>query len=594
MSSQILVLALLATMTLLFVQGRYRYDMIALAGLLVLAVAGVLKPDQVFSGLGHPVVLTVGAVLILSQGLENCGAVDAVANRVTALGWRPSYQIGLLIVLVTVLSAFVNNVGALSLILPVGLRLGQRSNIPPSSFLMSLSFGSILGGLFCLISTPVNILISGIRASALGEGYGFFDFTPTGAAIIFVGLAYMLAAKSVLLPRRADAQDEGGVLDFGSYTSELVVGEGSPIAGRSLQEIQVFREHNAVVVSVVRNGLTNRNPDRSTVVRALDRLILECDPTNLADLASATGTSLVSPDERDGELDPRQWHVMEAVVPPGSELVGKTAREVNLRYKYNLNLVGVARKGARIRTRMSQTAFRPGDILLVQGSEPAFRRSAEELGTLPLAAREVLPAPPRRPLLLGLTIFVLTVLAAATNLLPVEQAFVLGALLMIATDVIPAQQAYTAVELPLLILLACMLPLGKALETSGAAASLAHVLLVVSGRLPEHGILAVFLILTATLANLMNNKAATAVMGPIALGLARELGWSPDVLLMGVAVGAEMVFLSPVGHQCNLLVMGAGSYSFRDFLRFGGPLVLLSLAVAVVILPIVWPFYPLP
>lgn len=592
MSPTVIVLLLLCVMTALFVQGRFRYDLIALAGLLVLAVTGVLKPTEVFSGLSHPVILTVGAVLLLSQGLKNCGVVDAVADRVGRLGLSPSHQLSLLVILVTVLSAFINNIGALSLLLPVALRLTERGGIAPSRVLMSLAFGSILGGMFCLISTPVNLLVSGIRSSALGEGYGFFDFTPVGFPIIVVGLFYMLTARSRLLPERESATEKGGVLDFGSYTSELVVSEGSPAAGRTLAEIEAFRDHGAVVTTVIRSKVADRRPDRDTLILSGDRLLVECEPSALSHLVETTGTQLVSPEEPLEESDPRGLRAMEAVIPPGSELVGRTARDVDLRYEYGLNLVGVARKGARIRTRLSRTSFRPGDILLLQGTEPAFRRCMEELGTLPLAPRDFLALPSRRPVLLGLGIFALAVLAAATNLLPVEQAFVLGAFLMIATDVLPAQQAYAAIDLPLLLLLACMLPLGKALESSGAAADLAHWLVALGGQLPDHGILAVFVALTALLANLMNNKAATALMGPIAIQLAHELKWGPDVLLMGVAVGAEMVFLSPVGHQCNLLVMGPGSYTFKDFLRFGGPLVLLCLLVSVVALPMVWPFRP--
>lgn len=586
MSAQlILVLSLLAVMTALFVQGRFRYDMIALAGLLVLACARVIGPADVFSGLANPAVLTVAAVLLLSQGLQNCGVADALADRVAGRGWHPRLQIAFLLVMVTGLSAFVNNIGALSLLLPVALRLGQRGGLPPSSYLMALSFASILGGLFCLISTPVNLLISGIRANALGEGFKFFDFTPVGFAVILAGLVYLLFARG-LLPAHTDTR--GGALDFGSYTSELVVLEDSPIVGLTVAEVEAFRNLQVAVASVVREGLPNPYPDPGTTIRAGDRLIVECDPTALPEVTSITGTELVAlQSSPDGA---RHWQVMEAVIPPGSELVGRTARDVNLRYEYSLNLVGVARKGARIRTRVSQTRFRPGDILLLQGTQPSFRRSMEELGTLPLAPRDVLPAPPRRPLWLGLGIFVLAIVTAAAGLLPVEQAFVLGAFLMIATDVLPAQQAYSALDLPLLLLLACMLPLGKALESSGAAASLAHWLVTLGGQLPERGILAVFLISTMTLANLMNNKAATAIMGPIAIQMAAELDWSPNILLMSVAVGAEMVFLSPVGHQCNLLVMGPGSYRFKDFLRFGGPLAALGLAVAVTVLPMVWPY----
>ena len=589
--SQIGLLLLIAVMTALFVQGRFRYDVIALGGLLIVAISGLLPAKEVFSGLSHPVILTVAAVLVLSRGLQKSGAVDLIAEWISRQGWHPNFQIGLLVVLVTVLSAFVNNIGALSLILPVGLRLAHRAKLPTSQFLMSLAFGAILGGLFCIISTPVNLLVSGVRATALGKGFEFFDFTPVGATVMVVGLAYMLVAHRWLLPVRLEAAERGGVLDLAGYTSELKVPEESPLVGQSLVEIQDLEKFQVVVVSIHRTQDIDRHPGGHSVVEAGDRLIVECDPTHLDPFLSATGLELVAPDDQT-ELagSEEEWGVYEAVIPPGSDLVEKNAQNVNLRYEYGLNLVGIARRGARIRTRLSRTRLRAGDILLVQASNSAFLRAAQELGLLRLAKRKILRKAPRRPLWLAVTLFVGAILVAAFGLLPVEQAFMLGAFLMVATGVLTAQESYNAIDWPMLVLLACMLPLGHALETTGAAHTIAEAMVSVGSFLPPRGMLAVFIATTTILANLMNNKAATGLMAPISLSLAQELGWNPDILLMAVAVGAEFVFISPIGHQCNLLILGPGSYKFGDFVRFGGPLALVCLITAVIVLPIVWPF----
>lgn len=578
-------------MTALFVQGRIRYDIIALSGLLSLAITGFLPANEVFYGLGHPAVLTVAGVLVLSRGLQNCGAVNAIANKLNGLGWSPTIQIALLVVLVTFLSAFINNTGALALLLPVGFRLAQRYELATSSFLMSLSFGSILGGLFCLISTPVNLLVSGFRASVVGEGYGFFDFTPVGSTLIGVGLVYLLIASRWLLPQKPNVDESGGMLNLAEYTSELVVSEESALVGKQLSELEVLQEYDVVVVSVVSPHGQVRRPRGSTVLAVHDELVIQCLPENLDPFLQATRAHLASkPGTIFDEKGATESELIEAVVAPGSRLIGRTARMVNLRYRFGLNLMGIAREGARVRTRLANTSFRVGDVLLLEGTEPAYRQAADELGLLQLASRVLISQPGRRPVVFGILVFLSAVLAAATNLIPVEQAFIVGALVMVVAGAVTPKEAYESMELPVLVLLASMIQIGHALETSGVSASLAGWLLSISSGLPDHGILALFMLITVICANLMNNKAATAIMAPIAISLGKALGWSPDTLLMSVAVAAEFVFLSPIGHQCNLLILGAGSYSFRDFLKFGTPLVILGLITAVITIPCFWPF----
>lgn len=592
-NSQIFILLVLATMTACFVHGRLRYDVIGLAGLLSLAMTGLIPAKEVFVGLGHPAVLTVAGVLVLSKGLQNCGAVNLIAQKLGSLGWRPSFQVALLVVLVTALSAFINNVGALALLLPVGFRLAQKNQMATSSFLMSLSFGSILGGLFCLISTPVNLLVSDFRAHATGKGFAFFDFTPVGSVLIVVGLAYMLLASRWLLPQRPNVDDSGGMLNLTEYTSELKIGESSHLVGKSLAELPALEDYGILVVSIVSPGEKPRRPSSRSALRQDDHLVIQCLPEDLGPFLETTQTTLASkPGDTQTDKPAGDDDIIEAVVSPGSRLIDRTAKTSELRSKHGLNLMGVARQGARVRTRLANTPFRTGDVLLLQANNSVFNQSAEELGLLRLASRVLLPAAPRRSVVFGVTIFVLSIVTAALGILPVEQAFILGALVMVVSGTLTAQEAYDSMEISVLVLLACMIPIGHALETSGASTSLAQWLISHSRSLSDQAILGLFMAVTVLCANLMNNKAATAIMAPIAISLAQELKWSPDPLLMGVAVGAEFVFLSPIGHQCNLLILGAGSYNFSDFLKFGTPLVILGLAISVFAIPYFWPLHP--
>lgn len=582
-----LVFAVLAGMLALFFQGRWRYDLVALGGLLVLTLAGAVPPAEAFSGLGHPAVLTVAAVLVMSAGLVQSGAADAMASAAGRLIRGPGALTPVLGTGVTLLSAVINNVGALSLMIPVGRKLGKVHGVPPSRYLMVLSFGSILGGLLLLISTPINLIVSGFRRDALGEGYGLFDFTPVGAVLALLGLVYLVVLGPRRLPEREGEQDEGDLFQLDRYTSEVVVDEKSTVVGRRLGDIKAFVDHNVILAAILREKTAQVPPGPDALLEPGDRLVVEAAPRNLARFVERTRTQLFGPKAtRALQAGAGGAELLEAVVQPEAAMVGRTVRDLEIRRRYGVNVLAVARQGARIETRLVDTPFRAGDVLLVHGPVQSAARLFGEQDCLPLAPRALTLGRPGSPGV-ALAIFLGSVLLTSAAGVEVQVSFALGALLMVLTGQLSLRRAYDSLELPVLVLLACLLPVGHALESSGGAALVARALQ--GSTLPAPGALGLVILVTAALANCMNNKAAAALMAPVALELARTLQANPDSFLMGVAVGAELVFLSPIGHQSNLLVMGPAGYRFADFLRLGAPLLVLLVGAAVLVVPWFWP-----
>lgn len=583
------VFAVLAGMMALFFTGRWRYDLVALGGLLVLTLAGAVPADQAFSGLGHPAVLTVAAVLVLSAGLVRSGAVAAMAVLAGRLIRTKALLAPVLGTGVTLLSGVINNVGALSLVMPVGLEVGRKHGVPPSRYMMVLSFGSILGGMLLLISTPINLIVSGFRHDALGQGYGLFDFAPVGSVLAGLGLLYLITWGSRLAPEREGHSGPADLFQLERYTSEVLVTETSSLAGRRLGEVAEFQDGEVIVARVLHGRDAQIPPGPDEWLRAGDRLMVEASPETLARFVRKTGSELL------GRRATRALRealagvsLLEAVVPPGASLVGRTVRDLEIRTRYGLNVLAVARQGERIVTRLVDTTFRAGDILLLQGPDARVGRFLREHDCLPLMTREIRLGR-TGSVRVALAIFVGSVLLTAALGVAVQISFALGAFLMIVTGQLNLRQAYEALELPVLVLLACMLPVGHALETSGGARLVAAGLQWAGSALPTAGLLGLMVFATALLANSMNNKAAAALMAPVALQLAGTLQSNPDAFLMGVAVGAELVFLSPLGHQSNLLVMGPAGYGFGDFFRMGAPLLILLTLAAGVVVPLFWP-----
>jgi di/tricarboxylate transporter len=589
---QAVVFAILAATLVLFVWGRWRYDLVAVAALLLVFIAGLVPAEQVFLGFGHPAVVTVAAVLVLSRGLLNAGVVDSLSRSLAQVGPRPMLQVATLTSIVVLCSGFMNNVGALALLMPVAVWMSRQSGRSPSLLLMPLAFGSLIGGLITLIGTPPNIIIALFRAETGAPAFGMFDFTPVGLGVAVAGLVFISLVGWRLTPRREAQSAPDELFEIEDYISEVIVPEGAKTVGRTIFHLTSAMEKKteATVVGLVRGERHIAAPGWYEVIQAGDILMVEATPEDLKALIDGMGLALA---ECKGDckeiLGSEEIRLMEAVIAADSPLPGTTAASLHLRRNFGVNLLAIARRGRRLERRLGETEFFIGDILLLQGSEEALQTTLRTFKCLPLAERGLRVGQPRQ-VFLALGIFGGAMALSALNLLPVQVAFIAAAVIMVVTGLVPLGDIYESIDWPIIVLLGAMFPLGHALESTGGAKLIAAQLLLLSGHFPPMAILAVLMVGTMMLSNVVNNAAAAVLMAPIAITLANGMAVSVDPLLMAVAVGSSCAFLTPVGHQSNALVMAPGGYRFGDYWRLGLPL---SILVTVVAVPLILYFWPM-
>lgn len=584
------VMVLLLLMLFLFAHGRLRYDIVSLVGLVLATLWGLVPADEAFSGFGHPAVITVAAVLVISRSLLNSGIVDGIARLVSRVGDKLMLQIFVLTTLVALCSAFINNVGALALFMPVALRIARTTGTSPSLLLMPLAFGSLLGGLTTLIGTPPNIIIATFRAEQGMEQFRMFDFAPVGGLVALAGLGFLIIGGWRLIPLRRTEASAEGFFDVASYIAEVEVPESSPVASSRIRDLEKPEDLGVTVTSLIRGKESFPNPHPNQAVRAGDRLVVRADAEDLQEMVSRTGLVLTGGEGGIPDLvdEGGEFEVMEAVIIPSSPLNGRRVSEVRLRNRYGISLLGISRQGARLRARLQRIRLKEGDVLLLQGPRESLSESMSEIKCLPLAERGLRVSQPRR-LFLIMAIFLGSLAVAATGLLPVQIALVAGALAMIMTNFVSAREAYESIDWSVIVLLGCMIPISGALESTGAAGAVAEWIMILSDHVQPWVTLTVVLVATMFLSDLVNNAAATLLMAPIAVSVASGIGVSYDPFLMAVAIGASCAFLTPVGHQSNTLVMGPGGYRFSDYWRVGLPLELVIVAVAVPAILWIWP-----
>lgn len=572
------------------VWGRIRYDLVALLALLAGVVTGVIPAEAAFSGFGHPAVITVAAVLVLSQGFQRSGLVDGIAKIALKTGGQPSTQVLVLACAVALLSAFMNNVGALALLLPVALRMARAHDQPPSALLMPLAFASLLGGLTTLIGTPPNIIVSNYRATQIGTSYGIFAFLPVGGLVALAGIAFLVLIGWRLTPRRRGKASPDELFETAQYASELEVGEDSKANGWTLEELKEACDGTLPVVAIVRGKKRLPSPSFHGAMRPGDVLLVEAEPEELKLIEEKSGFKLAGSRRFAEKLaEAEDLQLIEAVVRPESRLVHRTVAQLRLLDRHALHLVAVARDGSRLRRRLKDIRLRAGDVLLLQGDEREMSESLPELGCLPLASRNLALGRPRK-LILSVVIFALAIGSVMLGWLPAAVALTLAAVVTVLTGILTLREAYGAMDWPVVVLLAAMMPVGQALETSGGAQYAADALLSIGRAWPPSASLLLLATLTLLLSNVINNAAAALLMAPIATRLADGLGLSPDPFLMAVAVSASCAFLTPIGHQSNTLVLGPGGYRFGDYWKVGLPLTGVVLATAIPALLVVWPF----
>ena len=624
-SSQIIILVILVATVLMFLWGRWRHDMVASGALLACIVTGLVPADTAFDGLSHPAVITVACVLVLSKGLQTSGAVDVLTRLLLPSQAGPTLSIAALTGLGAVLSAFMNNVGALALLMPVAIQVARRQQLPPGKVLMPLAFGTILGGMTTLIGTPPNLIVSGFRQASGAGGFGMFDYTPVGLAVAALGVGFVALIGWRIVPGRKQSGVEG--FDSGAYITEARVPAGCKAEGMTLREIeQALVEADAQVLGLVRNEVRVAPPSPRRRARAGDILMLEAEAEALSHALSSLGLKLeeakatreekekekekektkdsgnneaeivpaaAKPNEEDnaeasGSDASDEVVLMELVILPSSGLLGRTATGIQLRTRYGVNLLAVSRQGQRSVKRLRALAFRAGDLLMMQGGPEAIAEFASSTGCVPLAERD-LRIPDKRKALMASGIMAVSVTTAALGLLPAAVAFAAGVLASMVLRTVPPRSVYTAIDWPVVVLLGALIPVANAMESTGTAQLIGSWLL--NGVAQGHEVVALGLILvvTMTLSDVMNNAATAAVMCPIAIGTATQLGVSMDPFLMAVAIGGSCAFLTPIGHQNNTLILGPGGFRFGDYWRLGLPLELLVVVVSIPMLLWVWP-----
>ena len=589
MTNQILVFASLGIALLLFGWGKIRHDFVALITLFLLIIAGITDPTEAFSGFGHPAVITVAAVLIIGKALEYSGLIDLLGKWVMKIGSSLLLQIFLLSLLVAVASAFMNNVGALAIMMPIAIHLARKGGNPPSYILMPIAFASLLGGMTTLIGTPPNIIIASFRAENYGEPFGMFSFTPVGLVIMIAGIAFITLIGWRLLPRRAAKKSEKELFDLDDYISEVEVPNDSDLAGKAISELYAKTNADIQLLGLVRDKKRIHAPSDEALILGKDILILESDANELESFLKDTKLKIVGDKKfrKDAEGSDKIAFA-EAVVMADSTLIGRTAADLHMRSRYGINLLAVARREKNIRKRIDHVIFRSGDVLLLQGREHLLNNTITSIGCLPLAQRGLrVGYKTRIPLALG--IFFTSIGLIIAGLLPVQVAFTLAALALVLSGVVPVKDVYRSGDWPVIVLLGAMLPVGAALEATGGAALIASLILDLGGSIPNWAILTLILVITMFLSDIINNAATVVLMAPIAIGVADGIGVSIDPFLMAVAVGGSCAFLTPIGHQSNTQVMGPGGYKFTDYWRMGLPLEVIIVALGIPAIIYFWP-----
>ncbi len=586
---QAILFSLLIAVFGLLIWGRWRYDLIAFAALVVALLTGVVPTDQAFSGFGHPATVIVALVLIVSRGLSNAGVIELVSRWVIDSGRSLTTHIGLMAGVSAALSAVMNNVAALALLMPIDLQAAAKAKRSAALTLMPLSFATILGGMVTLIGTPPNIIVASFRGEALGSPFGMFDFAPVGAVTAVAGVLFVALIGWRLIPAARGKQSAPQeAFELESYIAEVKVAEDSDSAGKTLPELEAAIEESEAEILGILRGHRRLSVRAGTTIQPEDVIVLQGGPEAIEKAAGSLkleyGDGVAEPEHLKNE----DLELMEVVVPVGARAEGSSAETLGLRWRHGVTLLGVSRQGKPFRERVRKLTIQAGDVLLLLGSAERQAELVAWLGCLPLAARG-LQVVQRQKAGIAVAIFAAAIAGASFGLVYLPVALASVAVLYALLRIVPLNQIYESVEWPVIVLLGAMIPIGQALESSGGTALMAEALVAASWGYPPVVALALLMIVTMTLSDVINNTATAVIAAPIALGTAESLGVNPDAFLMAVAVAASCAFLTPIGHKNNTIILGPGGYRFGDYWRMGLPLEILVIAVSLPMILLVWP-----
>lgn len=573
----------------LFIWSGLRHDLVAVLALTAAIACGVVPAGKAFQGFANPVVITIAAVLVLSRAVLKSGLIETAMSGLLRRFRSASAQIGMLTACVSFLSAFMKNVGALGVFMPIAIRTAEREERPASAYLMPLAFGSLIGGTITEIGTSPNLLISAVRQQVEGRSFSMFDFTPVGLPLTLIVILFLTVGWRLIPKGRKSPPSERPGLEIEDYLSEAEIPAGSLFVGRTVRAIEDMSDGAVAVTGLVRQGNRRYVPNGDWPLYQGDLLILQAAPLALKAFCQSGGLILTGAADRTSSIDAdgeiQRW---EAVILPESPMVGQTAFDLHLRHRFQITLLSVWRRGRRLEARLNRIRFLPGDVAALQGRREALEEAMMRLGLLAVGASD--SRGPDRPVKPLAAIILAAVMGlVAFKLLPVDAAFFVGAAAVVLLRQLSLPEAYDAIDWPIVVMLGALIPVGEALKNTGAADLIAGGLGVIAIHLPAGFAVALMLVASMLITPFLHHAAAVIVMGPIAAVLAADLGCSPDPFLMAVALGASCDFLTPIGHQNNMLVMGPGGYRFGDYWRLGLPLSCLVVIIGSPLILIAWP-----
>lgn len=590
MSSQILIFIILLSALALFIWGRWRYDVVGAMALLVALLTGVVPFHKAISGFDNAAVVTVACVMVITQAIANSGFIDHIMKILDKCTRSASIHVLVLTLLTAGFSAFMNNIGAIALIMPIALQSATKTQRSPAMFLMPMAFASLLGGMTTLIGTPPNLIVSNFRQTALGEPFGMFSYTPVGLTVAIVGIIYLGFIGWRLLPKkRLQKRTTEELFQIQDYITEIKVTEKSTIIGSTLVDFIESTNREIAILGLIRHNMkwVGVRPRHKIILG--DILIIRASSSTLEKVLQTAQLSLVGHEPISSDtLGSEEVGVMEVVVPPDSNLEARSVKHLQLRNRYRLNLLAISRRGIPFTERLRDVALQTGDVLLIQGETTSLNDTMKEIGFLPLAGRGI-EIGVRRWTLLPILLFATAIILVILKILPVEIAFAATVLCMIVLNIVPVRKVYQSVDWSIIILLGTLIPVGNALVDTGATQTISNAIIHVAGDLPPFVILAIILITTMLLTDVINHAATAVLMAPLAISVAQTLHYHIDPFLVAVAIGASCSFLTPIGHQSNTLVLGPGGYHFSDYWRMGMPLVLLIILISVPVIGLIWP-----
>lgn len=586
---QAAAIAIVVIMLGVFIWDRWRYDIVAIGALLAAIAVGIVPQDKAFVGFSDQVIVVMASVLVVSKAIARSGVLDRLVRRLMKGVDSPSTQIGLLSLSVGLLSAFVKNVGTLGIFMPIAIQIARRSKQSPSIYLMPLAFASLIGGTITQIGTSPNLLISTVREDLTGEGFSVFDYAWVGLPLTLLCVAFLAIGWRVLPRDRQGTAMADERFSIEDYTTELVVGQSSPLVGKTVGDLEHAGTGDAVVVAVMREGGHNYIPNPNWPLFAGDIVTVQAEPSTIKELVEESRLDLAHARQltkNNGDRD--ELSTVEVIVTADSPIVGQTPRSLSLRQRYDVNLLAVSRAGSHRAVRLQSHTFAVGDVIVLQGWEKGMQQTMADLGLLPLADRSLGLGQPTRGLV-ALAVLSVAMVLITFKLVTVAVGFFAAAAIVMITKQIPMKDAYEAIEGPVIVLLACLIPIAHSLQATGVTDIIGHHLAAIGSQVPGYMAVGMMLAVAMMLTPLLNNAAAVLMLGPVAGVVAKSLNYNPDAFLMAVALGCACDFLTPIGHQNNLLVMGPGGYRFNDYWRLGAPLSLIVLLVGTPLLIFFWP-----